>query len=112
MSVNVNVMEGYCCENKCFVLPNEEVDGLACRKCESFGICKCRCKTYRLPAPRRENFILYKSQHCYTCCPKMCVKFGLLGDVFKYCWKCHNSVCVCILQHCANRNSWEVDIET
>lgn len=104
-------MKRYCCENKCFVRPKLEVDGLACEICESYGICKCQCKSYTLPTPTRETIILYKSQHCYTCCPKMCVKFGLFSDVIKYCSKCNKEFCECLLHYCANRKSWDVDIK-
>lgn len=36
----------YCCDRKCFKLPSESVDGLACRKCKSFGNCFCSCTTH------------------------------------------------------------------
>lgn len=36
----------YCCEKKCFVQHGDQVDGLACTKCWSFGCCYCRCSTW------------------------------------------------------------------
>lgn len=38
----------YCCEKKCFRSPRDQVDGLACRKCDSYAYCRCRCVTWQL----------------------------------------------------------------
>ncbi|GBM93576.1 hypothetical protein AVEN_246128-1 [Araneus ventricosus] len=35
----------YCCKYKCFEIPTDVVDGMACKKCKYFGYCVCRCKT-------------------------------------------------------------------
>lgn len=46
-----NIIEGlrYCCPLKCIGadLTWDEVDGLACRICESFGSCRCACILYQ-----------------------------------------------------------------
>lgn len=102
-------MGGYCCELKCFSPPQTHVDGLACRKCESFGYCKCRCNSYKLVPPTLETLKIYKSKHFYTCCPDMCVKF-YLRDIQKYCFKCQKECfCECLLNLCKNRKSWGVE---
>ncbi|QIT20099.1 MAG: polyprotein [Diabrotica undecimpunctata virus 1] len=36
----------YCCKLHCFREPSCQVDGRACRKCRSFGYCRCKCVTY------------------------------------------------------------------
>lgn len=36
----------HCCTKKCFERPNDEVDGLACTKCYSFCMCRCKCRTW------------------------------------------------------------------
>lgn len=38
----------YCCEHRCFSRPAtyDEVDGLACKYCQSYGSCRCGCVTY------------------------------------------------------------------
>ncbi len=60
-------MGSYCCEEKkCFILETLEVDGLACRKCQSFGQCFCRCNTYM-------------SKQKYCCSKKCCILSPLLG---------------------------------
>lgn len=33
----------YCCENKCFETPRDQVDGIACTKCYNFCYCICNC---------------------------------------------------------------------
>lgn len=46
-----NIIEGsrYCCPLKCIGadLSEDQVDGLACRICESFGSCRCACILYQ-----------------------------------------------------------------
>lgn len=37
----------WCCAMKCFVVPDDQVDGMACHKCKSYSYCVCRCDTYR-----------------------------------------------------------------
>ncbi|KAF6197352.1 hypothetical protein GE061_020287 [Apolygus lucorum] len=37
-----------CCDLKCFRRIGDEVDGLACTVCDHYGICVCRCATYRI----------------------------------------------------------------
>lgn len=40
-------MENYCCYLKCVNIKNiTHVDGRACRKCNNFGYCICKCKTF------------------------------------------------------------------
>lgn len=40
----------YCCENKCFLKPRCQVDGMACTICEQFSFCGCDCiETYDRP---------------------------------------------------------------
>ena len=39
-------MEKYCCSQKCFRAPQEQVDGRACDICNSFNYCRCECDTY------------------------------------------------------------------
>lgn len=38
----------YCCPKRCFYLLDgtDEVDGLACKTCQSYGRCYCKCKSY------------------------------------------------------------------
>ena len=52
----------FCCELKCFLLPNEGVDGQACEECRSFGNCHCDCVMYM------------KYMHDTHCCPLFCTK--------------------------------------
>lgn len=46
--LNDSVEKEYCCSLKCFIIgwDEDEVDGRACRKCLSFGICRCKCRSY------------------------------------------------------------------
>ena len=37
----------YCCNEKCFRVPEDQVDGKACDKCNSYCYCRCSCKTYQ-----------------------------------------------------------------
>ncbi|KAG8270305.1 hypothetical protein J6590_097969 [Homalodisca vitripennis] len=40
-------MKSYCCEKfRCFEEPEDQVDGIACRQCEAFSYCHCRCAQY------------------------------------------------------------------
>ena len=41
---------GYCCNLKCFVVPRDHVDGMACKICKSYCYCRCRCITYKTNA--------------------------------------------------------------
>lgn len=41
-----NMKKLYCCNLNCFVRSDDELDGIACHKCESFGYCICLCKSY------------------------------------------------------------------
>lgn len=52
----------FCCELKCFLLPNECVDGPACGKCRSSGYCKCDCVKHM------------KYMHDTHCCPLFCTR--------------------------------------
>lgn len=38
-----------CCHKKCFTIPSTQVDGIACKICESFSFCKCNCLSYMPP---------------------------------------------------------------
>lgn len=48
---NAYIIDGrrYCCTLKCFStdLSFDEVDGMACTICESFGSCRCDCLLYQ-----------------------------------------------------------------
>lgn len=33
----------FCCSKRCFKIPRDQVDGLACKKCNSFCYCTCKC---------------------------------------------------------------------
>lgn len=37
----------FCCEQKCFRKPKDEVDGMACKKCKSYCYCQCLCITFQ-----------------------------------------------------------------
>lgn len=74
----------YCCADKCFILNNIEVDGLACRLCESFGQCRCRCRTYMKGRPvlkpiRPEDlgiphhFVFRPGMKNMYCCEEFCI---------------------------------------
>lgn len=69
----------YCCDKKCFKRGNDEVDGIACRQCEAFCQCYCKCITHM-------EYIY--GNHLITLCrridiigPHNCKENGLL---FKY----------------------------
>lgn len=36
----------YCCEKKCFVEPDMQYDGIACKTCNSYNYCKCACSSW------------------------------------------------------------------
>lgn len=36
----------YCCEYECFEVPQDQVDGMACKTCEAFSFCHCKCRSY------------------------------------------------------------------
>lgn len=102
----------YCCEDKCFSLPRTHVDGIACRKCERFSYCMCRCTTFKKNLqnhkPTKEEFVLYKTTHFYTCCLDSCVKFHIGEMLLHGCRVCYpKTLCDCILITCKNRDSWQ-----
>lgn len=98
----------YCCNKKCFQAPVEQVDGMACSICGSFGYCTCKCETtkemmekYRPVKP----FKIYKFNELYTCCRNRCTVFQL-SDI-ESCFRCQSfDFCQCILNDCVNRNDW------
>lgn len=99
-------MNRYCCENKCFVTPSVHVDGIACRKCESFGYCMCRCKNYQAPVPKLVELKVYKTQSCFTCCKDKCLQF-YWDDLQNICLECFpKPLCECKLKNCKNRSDW------
>lgn len=100
-------MERYCCNKKCFTRPQYEVDGMACRKCESFCYCKCKCDSYNHNPPTLVMLKLYKTKHLFTCCMDVCTKF-YIHDITSQCSKCFpKTFCECKLQLCKNRKDWE-----
>ncbi|KAK7575774.1 hypothetical protein V9T40_003690 [Parthenolecanium corni] len=36
----------WCCDKKCFRVPDDQIDGLACRSCGSYSFCRCGCATH------------------------------------------------------------------
>ncbi|KAK9874111.1 hypothetical protein WA026_012706 [Henosepilachna vigintioctopunctata] len=48
----------YCCPLKCMVDGFDQVDGLACVKCESFGLCRCDCTTYQYRRKYKKELFL------------------------------------------------------
>ena len=84
-------MGSYCCEEKkCFILETLEVDGLACRKCQSFGQCFCRCNTY-----------MSKQKYC---CSKKCCILSLFEELdIAYVNCLYYSHCYC---QCKYRTKW------
>lgn len=53
--------KNWCCESKCFRVPRDQVDGVACSKCGSFGFCQCRCRTF------------LRNAEWAWCCPLRCI---------------------------------------
>lgn len=41
-----NSSDDYCCEYKHIKLPNDMIDGIACKKCNSYNYCLCKCSNY------------------------------------------------------------------
>lgn len=72
----------YCCDQKCFQVPDTRVDGMACRKCRSLWYCRCRCIKYM--QWMRENY----------CCELFCIEPA--NDVCLLC----QGPCYCL---CATR---------
>lgn len=35
----------FCCNRRCFVVPDSQVDGRACRVCDCYCYCRCRCRS-------------------------------------------------------------------
>ena len=61
----------YCCQEKCFNIPNEQVDGLACWKCYSYNFCRCRCISWDI-----------------YCCENKCCRKKTWGQIQSLdCWK-------------------------
>lgn len=100
----------FCCEKKCLIQPDCQVDGLACRKCESFSYCRCKCETYKKDViknnkPILRKIVFYQTRHFITCCPGMCTKVSM-DDLTSCCTKCSpipfSSIqfCNCYLKHC------------
>ena len=42
----MNTSNNTCCSLNCFTPPEDQVDGLACDVCNSFGYCACKCVTH------------------------------------------------------------------
>lgn len=106
-SVNSLKMNKYCCSEKCFIEPKFDVDGIACRICECYGYCKCRCKSYKIEPPTLVMLNVYKTQRFFTCCMDMCSKFHSY-DFNRPCSKCFpKAFCECILTFCKNRTDWK-----
>ncbi|KAF6216506.1 hypothetical protein GE061_000848 [Apolygus lucorum] len=36
-----------CCELNCFIVPNDQVDGMACVVCKHFSFCVCKCASFK-----------------------------------------------------------------
>lgn len=78
----------FCCPLECFtsMLCYDIVDGMACKKCKSYGICRCKCQTYM----RR-----LLDQHC---CPNLCINLNRLER-----WK---ELDIGLIQHCLLCVGW------
>ena len=106
-------MERYCCDKKCFKInpTYDEVDGMACDKCEQFSHCMCKCSSFIIePVEETTTTIrLYKTKHRYTCCPRKCVKFDMSALSAHHCRRCHDKkdFCDCILLYCNSRRNWD-----
>lgn len=97
----------YCCDKKCFRPPSCQFDGMACKKCESYSYCTCRCKSFKPVTPKPVFLKVYKTRRLYTCCTDMCSKFHI-PELTNYCRKCYDKdFCECKLKLCKNRKDWE-----
>lgn len=99
-------MSSYCCDKKCFEAPDNQVDGIACNKCENFSYCMCKCKSLQQIRPTLLTLRLYRTQHYFTCCNDMCSKFKSY-EFSDSCSECHpKAFCECKLKLCKNRTDW------
>lgn len=81
---------------------------MACRECECFSYCKCRCRSFRKEPPTSETFRIYRTRHFVTCCADVCTKFAI-RDVVNKCYDCFPKIiCHCPLKSCKNRDDWSV----
>lgn len=109
-SQNLVRQKRYCCEKKCFKQPHCQVDGIACRKCEGFSYCRCRCETYRdvfikKNTPTLQEYKFYKTKHYITCCPAVCIKFSI-DNLLDCCSNCYPQMfCTCYLNRCKQQKS-------
>lgn len=38
----------FCCNKRCFVIPDCQVDGIACRVCRNYSYCICKCASFNV----------------------------------------------------------------
>lgn len=52
-------MAYYCCEKKCFIVPEDQVDGIACPKCKCYSYCHCKCISFNNKSSLMKKILNY-----------------------------------------------------
>lgn len=69
------MVDEWCCEKKCFKVPDDQLDGIACDMCGAFNFCMCGCMSHSgkklnhtiIVGPPLKMFECYKFDSAFEC---------------------------------------------
>ncbi|KAK7576394.1 hypothetical protein V9T40_012680 [Parthenolecanium corni] len=84
-------LKEWCCKSRCVRINHDQVDGRACKKCNYFSYCRCKCRT----AMKEHQWAWCCSDHC-------CLVSGIRCCMYQNCERCHHLASTLCRTMCRN----------